>query len=59
MRQSFREQLQTASKSLRQPDSQYGLEIQAILAQPDDAPPEELRAHAAKLKQIEDGLESA
>jgi hypothetical protein len=59
MRQSFREQLQTVSKSLSQPDSRYALEIQAVLAQPDDAPPEELRAHAAKLKQIEDGLESA
>jgi hypothetical protein len=59
MRQSFREQLQTVSKSLSQPDSRYALEIQAVLAQPDDAPPEELRVHAAKLKQIEDGLESA
>jgi Tfp pilus assembly protein PilP len=59
MRQSFREQLQTVSKSLTRPDSRYGLEIRALLAQPDDAPPEELRAHAAKLKQIEDSLESA
>ena len=28
-------------------------------AEPDDAPPEKLRAHATKLKQIEDSLESA
>jgi hypothetical protein len=59
MRQSFREQLQTVSKSLTRPDSRYGLEIRTLLSQPDEAPPEELRAHAAKLKQIEDGLESA
>jgi hypothetical protein len=59
MRQSFREQLQAVSKSLTRPDSAYGLEIRTLLAQPDDAPPEELRSHAAKLKQIEDDLESA
>ena len=47
------------AKSLRQPDSRYGLEIGALLAQPDDAPPEEVRVHADKLKQIEDQLESA
>ena len=39
--------------------SRYGAEIRALLAEPDAAPPEELRAHADKLKQIEDGLESA
>jgi len=33
--------------------------IHALLRQPDDAAPEELRAHADKLKQIEDNLESA
>jgi hypothetical protein len=59
MRASFREQLQTAAKSLSQPDSRYGQEIQAVLAQPDDAAPDELRAHADKLKQIEDSFESA
>ena len=37
----------------------YGAEIAALLQQPDDAPPDELRAHADKLKQIEDSLESA
>ena len=59
LRDSFREQLRTTSESLTQPDSAYGQEINAILAEPADAPPEELRAHAGKLKQIEDGLESA
>jgi hypothetical protein len=59
MHQWLRKDLRTAYKSLTRPDSGYGEEIQALLAQPDDAAPEELRAHAAKLKQIEDGLESA
>jgi hypothetical protein len=59
MRKQLREQLQTVSSALTQPDSRYGLEIRALLAQPDDSSPDELRAHAAKLKQIEDQLESA
>ena len=59
MRHSVREQLQTASQSLTQPDSRYGEEIAALLDQPNDAAPKELRAHADKLKQIEDALESA
>jgi hypothetical protein len=59
MRQQLRQQLQTVSSALTQPDSRYGLEIHALLTQPDDADPEELRSHADKLKQIEDGLESA
>ena len=33
--------------------------IKALLDQPDDAAPDELQAHAGKLKQIEDQLESA
>jgi hypothetical protein len=59
VRQAVREQLQTDSKALTQPDSRYGQEIQALLQQPDDAAPEELRAHADTLKAIEDSLESA
>jgi hypothetical protein len=59
MRKSVREQLQTASQSLTQRDSAYAAEIAAVLREPDDAPPERLRAHAAKLKRFEDGLESA
>ena len=59
MRQQLREQLQTNASSLTTPDTPYGREIQALLAEPDDAPPEELRAHSGKLRQIENGLESA
>jgi len=59
MRKMLREQLQSAQGSLTQPHSNYGHEIAALLQQPDDAAPAALRAHADKLKQIEDGLESA
>jgi len=59
MHQWLREQLQTALSSLSEADSPYAIEMQALLRQPDDAAPEELRAHAGKLKQIEDQLESA
>ena len=59
MRQQLREQLQTNASSLTTSDTPYARDIQALLAEPDDAPPEELRAHSGKLKQIEDQLESA
>jgi hypothetical protein len=59
MRTNVREHLQTALSGLTQRDSRYGAEIRALLAEPHDAPPEELRTHADKLKQIEDSLESA
>lgn len=59
MRQSVREQLQTTSNALTQPKSDYGKEIAALLQEPDDAAPAALRAHADRLKHIEDGLESA
>jgi hypothetical protein len=59
MHQWLRQQIQTASTALTAPDSRYAIEIQALLSQPDDAAPEELRAHVDKLKQIEDSLESA
>ena len=55
----LRQQLQTASTSLTKPHSRYGEEIQALLRQPDDARPDKLRAHVAKLKEIENELESA
>lgn len=58
MRQDLRQQLQATAKSLTLPNSGYGDEIRAVLARPDKAAPEELRAHAARLKQIEDRLES-
>ena len=55
----LRQQLQTASTSLIKRDSRYGEEIQALLQQPDDVAPDGLRAHVAKLEEIEDQLESA
>jgi hypothetical protein len=59
MHQWLRQNLKSTATSLTQPDSRYGLEIHALLAQPDDAAPAELRAHADVLKHIEDSLESA
>ena len=59
MRRWLRENLQTSSQSLRQPKSGYGEEIQALLAEPDDAAPRALRSHVRVLKKIEDSLESA
>lgn len=59
MRQALREQLQTNSKSLTEPQSAYANEIAALLKEPDDAAPAKLRAHSSKLKRIEDSLESA
>ena len=58
MHRWLRQQLETSSASLTQPDSPYGREIQALLATPDDAPAEELRQHSEMLKQVEDQLES-
>lgn len=59
MHRWLRQDLQSSLTALTQPDSRYALEMHALLAQPDDAAPEELRAHVDKLKQIEDQLESA
>jgi hypothetical protein len=59
MHQWLRQELESASSALTEPDSRYGLEIQALLAQPANADPAELRAHAAALKRIETSLESA
>ena len=59
MHEWLRQQLHTASSALTSPDSRYGHEIHALLAQADDAHPQELRAHVDKLKAIEDQLESA
>ena len=59
MHRWLRDEIRSSSTALTDPNSRYGLEIHSLLQQPDDAAPEELRAHAAKLKQIEDGLESA
>ena len=59
MHQWLRDNLETSSSSLSEPDSRYGREIQALLAEPEDAAPDELRMHSEVLKQIEDSLESA
>jgi hypothetical protein len=59
MRKQVREQLQSVLASLTQPQSAYGNEVRALVAEPGNAEPDALRAHVATLKQIEDQLESA
>jgi hypothetical protein len=59
MHQWIRQQIETDSSSLTQPDSDYAAEIAALLKQPDNASPDALRSHADKLKHVEDSLESA
>jgi len=59
MHKWIRQQLGGSSTSLTQPSSRYGEEIQALFHESDNAPPERLRAHVKKLKEIEDQLESA
>ena len=59
MRQNVRQQLEISQQSLTQPQSPYATEIAALLREPDDAAPTQLRTHVEKLKQIEDNLESA
>jgi hypothetical protein len=58
MRDSVHEQLKATAGALSQPDSRYGREVGTLLDLPADAAPEELRIHAARLKQVEDSLES-
>jgi hypothetical protein len=59
MRAALRQQIQSNAQSLTEPNSAYGAELQALLKESDDASPKRLRAHANKLKAIEDSLESA
>ena len=59
MHQWLRDEVQTSLTSLTEPDSAYGDEIAALLQQPDDAAPQNLRARSDALKKIEDDLESA
>src|SRR3954452_23803212 len=54
----LRQEIESSATSLNEPDSPYGDEIAALLQQPDDAAPRELRARSASLKKIEDSLES-
>lgn len=59
MRKQLREQLEASASDLTVPDARYAIEIHTLLHEPENAPPEELRSHAAVLKRIEDKLESA
>jgi hypothetical protein len=59
MHKELRRELQRSLAGLSEPGSSYGEEIRALLREPDDGTPEQLRTHAARLKQIEDRLESA
>ena len=55
----LRDDLQTAISSLSEPNSPYGDQMKALLAEPPDTAAFALRARAESLKQIEDGFESA
>jgi hypothetical protein len=59
MRAAARDQIDSAAAALRMPRAPYAVEIEALRAEPDDAPSDRLRAHARRLKQFEAGLESA
>lgn len=59
MHKWLRDEIESAAKALSHPASPQGREMQALLTLPDNAPPAELHAHSARLKQIEDDFESA
>jgi hypothetical protein len=59
MHAKLRAQLRSAASALANPREPYGVEIHALLVEPDDASPSRLLVHVEKLKSIEDGLESA
>jgi hypothetical protein len=59
MRAQIREQLQAIPASLTEQDGPYAKAIGAVLLQPDDAAPQQLRGYADALKRQEDALESA
>lgn len=59
MRQVIHDQLQATAKSIAYPHTTYAREIELALREADNASPAQLRAHADKLKRIEDKLESA
>jgi len=58
MHEWLQDGLQTATSSVTQPNSSYGIEMRALFAEPADAAPARLRARAQRLKRIEDDLES-
>jgi hypothetical protein len=59
MHANLRDQLSSSLKSLSEPQSQYGSEIEALLREGDEASPQSLRQHERRLGKIEDQLESA
>jgi hypothetical protein len=59
MRQNLRAQLRSTASSLTQSHSDYAQTIQSLVGLPDDAPPRQLEAAAAKLKHVENQLQSA
>ena len=59
MHRWLRQQLETDTGALSEPNATYAAEMNALLQQRDDAEPSVLRPHADRLKQIEDALESA
>ncbi|HZU51224.1 MAG TPA: hypothetical protein VE968_05035 [Sphingomicrobium sp.] len=59
MHDQLRQQLQSAQRSLANPNSGYGREIRALMRLPDNATPAALRVHVGKIRQIEESLESA
>jgi hypothetical protein len=59
MHEWLRKGVQAANSSLTDRETDYAREIAALLAEPPGAAPRRLRAHAQRLKQFEDRLESA
>ena len=59
MHRWIRQEIESSSNALTEPNSPYGDQMAALLQQPDDAAPQELSARATALKKIEDQLESA
>jgi len=59
MHRWLRQEIESSSSALTEPASPYAQEIEALLREPEDASPDELRAHSDRLKRIEDSLESA
>jgi len=55
----LRDAIRTSSDSVTERNSAYAREMDLLLKLPDDAQPQQLRDHAARLKKIEDSLESA
>jgi Tfp pilus assembly protein PilP len=55
----LRDDIQTSLDSLTERKAPYAAEMAALLREPDDAAPDQLRAHADRLKGIEDQIESA